>query len=116
MLASRRLDGLIWCHNALIALKDLDMEQDSSPACQVGLHESVIVLLNLRKYVPLAHLMQLVLHSLDDFSHHKVLVYKHEEETFEQGIDAKEPERRHCNKNLSDKFAEKLGFIQDVLV
>ena len=111
MLASRRLDGLIWCHNALIALKDLDMEQDSSPACQVGLHKSVIVLLNLRKYVPLAHLMQLVLHSLDYLPHNEVLVDKHEEETFEQGVNAEEPERRHRNEDLRNEFAEELGFV-----
>ena len=111
VLASRRLDGFIGCHDALVALEDLDVEQDPSPACQVGLHESVIVLLNLRKYVPLAHLMQLVLHSLDYLPHNEVLVDKHEEETLEQGVNAEEPERRHRNKDLRNEFAEELGFV-----
>ena len=55
--------------------------------------------------------MQLVLHSLDYLPHNEVLVYKHEEETFEQGVNAEEPERRHRNKNLRDEFSEKLGFV-----
>ena len=92
------------------------MEHDSNPACEVRLHEVSIVLFDLRQYVPLAHLVQLVLDALNDLPHNEVLVNEYEEETFEESIDAQESKRGHGDEDLSYELAEELGFVQYVLV
>lgn len=71
----------------MVALEYVYVEQDADPARQISLHEICVVLLYLGQDVPLAGLVKLVLHPLDNLPHYKVLVYEYEEETLEEGVD-----------------------------
>ena len=107
---------LIWRHDARVALEELAVEEDADPACEVGLHPLLVVLLDLREDITLAYLVQLVLDALHHLAHDEVLVHEHEEEALEQRVQAQEAVAGDANENLRDKLAEKLGFVEDVLV
>ena len=93
------------------------MQEYANPARKVSLHEGLIVLVDLRQDMPLAHSIEvLILHALDYLTDNEVLVHKDEEEAFEEGVEAEEPVRRNRHKDLPNEFAEELSLVEDVFV
>ena len=93
------------------------MQEYTNPAREVSLHEGLIILIDLRQYVPLAHSIEmLILNTLHNLTDDEVLVHKDEEEAFEEGVKVEEPVRRNSHKDLPNEFAEELCLVEDVFV
>ena len=108
------LDGLIWRHDALIALEDFALKHDVHPAGEVGFHEALIVLFKFSQHVSMR--LQTVFCPLHDLPNDEVFVDEQEEEAFEEGVQAEESIKRYSDKDLCQELAEELRLIKCMLV
>ena len=66
--------------------------------------------------MPLTDLVKLILHALDNLPHYEIFVHKHKEEALEECVEAEESESGHGHENLCNELAEKLSFVQYMLI